>query len=116
MQFIPNSPIPPSGMISRTLAIKCLSIACDKELARVTSSRFHLYYPPHDQDSTGPVIRSLVCRRGVCCNSDDAAGLLPHRRCVAGSVQRRSRRDRATAVAREPFAGDRFVEPRQVLL
>src|SRR5690349_18217768 len=28
MQFIPNSPIPPSGMISRTLAINRKSIAC----------------------------------------------------------------------------------------
>src|SRR5215208_2186938 len=31
MQFIPNSPIPPRGMISRTLAIKSDSIACDAD-------------------------------------------------------------------------------------
>src|SRR6185295_13075741 len=39
MQFIPNSPIPPSGMISRTLAI------IGDSLARMTRDCLHLYDP-----------------------------------------------------------------------
>src|SRR5689334_9590213 len=63
------------------------------DLARMTYLGFHLYYPRYDQVSTGPAIPFPVCGRGGCCDPDDAAGLLPHGRCVAGSFQRRSHRD-----------------------
>src|SRR6476660_9783736 len=90
--------MPPSGMISRTLAIGLI-----------------VYHPAYDYQTNnsrnGPLNTGFerVRRR------DDAGRLLPHRRRGAGSAQSRSRRDRAAAVAGKSEASHRHVEPRQVL-
>src|SRR5690349_19780829 len=90
--------MPPSGMISRTLAIGSI-----------------VYHPPYDYQTNnsrnGPFNTGYerVRRR------DDARRLLPHRRRDAGNLQPRARLDRATAVAGKSAAKHRHVEPRQIL-
>src|SRR5689334_6923516 len=98
MQFIPNSPIPPSGMISRTLAIGSI-----------------VYHRPYDYQTNIRLNRRFYAGHEHLRRRNDARRLLPHRRREAGDLFARSRRYRAAALAGKSAASDRYFEPRQVL-
>src|SRR5262245_1922434 len=71
-----------------------LEDTCHKlhSLTRMTYRCLDLYYPPYDQ-TNDRFCRTFPAPRDRQCDRDHASRLLPHRRCVVGSVQHRPHRD-----------------------